>query len=43
MQQAKQNKSESFNYTHSKRATSYKNDCSKVKLHGLVGSLNYIS
>ena len=43
MQQVKQDKSETYNYTQSKRVTARVNDCSKVKLHGLVGSLNLIS
>ena len=42
MQQVKQNKSENYNYTNSKQATACVNDCSKVKLHGLVRPLNLI-
>ena len=36
-------KSETYNYTQSKWSTVRANDCSKVKLDGLVGPLNFIS
>ena len=42
MQQVKQEKSETYNYTQSKQTTARVNDCSKVKLCGLVGPLNFI-
>ena len=43
MQLVKQDKSETYNYTQPKRATARVNEFPKVKLHGLVGSLNFIS
>ena len=43
MQEVKQDKSETYNYKQSKRSKACVNDCSKIKLHGLVGPLNFIS
>ena len=43
IQQVKQGKSETYNYTLSKRTTAGVNYRSKIKLHGLVGALNFIS
>ena len=42
-QQVKLDKYKTCNYTQSKQQTARTNDCSKVKLHGLVRSLNFIS
>ena len=36
-------KCETYNYTQSRQLTARVNDCSKVKLHRLVGPLNFIS
>ena len=43
MQQVKQDKSEIYNYTHSKLATHCVNNCFKIKLRGLVLPLNFIA
>ena len=43
MQRVKQDKSGTFNYKQSKQATACINGYSKVKLHGLVRPLNFIS
>ena len=43
MQHVKQGKSETYNYTQSKITKPRVNDCSKVKLHRLLGPLTFIS
>ena len=43
MKQVKQEKSGIYNHIQSKRTAAHVNDWFKVKLHGLVGPLNFIS
>ena len=43
MQKVKQNKSGTYNYKQSKWTKFFINDYSNVRLHGLVGQLNFIS
>ena len=43
MEQVKQDKCETYNCTQSKQLTAHVNDRSKVKVHGLVRPLNFIS